>query len=804
MPLSESILAELAVSLLAVRDPAARARFIATAVAEHFPESICIIYKISPADKLPEPLAAAGDPSLSEVGAPDFGAVLEALAGSGTFILRPGIALRREDFAHLAVNRPVVSLGYLAIRASGGPDGEHPGPPAGILEIASFRSAFSVAGLESIMPIAGLAAAALQSAEQLEQERRVSLDSIHRMSQLYDLEKSLNATLELDQVSALAPEKIRAMLDCQAVHLWLFDGEILRLMASSGDDATVTAQMSARPGDSYVADMAEEGEALLITDPKDERLARRNARLGPSPATPPITNTLVVPLLQDEAEVGVLEAVNKSGEKPFDDDDSFFLTTMAETVSSALKNATLMHAERKLEILETLVHVSSEITSTLRLDRLLQIIVNNPQTVLPYDRCAIALDNRGVLQLKSVSGRQSLPLGDIQVDQLNVLLGWLAMQPNVIYLKLQKGEKREFELPRIVLQHFELTGNRGLYSCPLYDDQGRVGLLLYEAVNPDFLDLPHIEMIKILAGQATVAIRNALLYREVPLISLLEPLAKRRRALFRDRRGRRVVYSVASAVVLLFLLFCPFPMRVNGHATVAPLHTVNIQAPLDGNVSAVYAREGQSVEAGQPLGALNDWQWRANLTSAEAGYRAAQLTMEQDLANGSARAGADRMQADMLHAQLEQVRRHLDDAQMRSPIAGVVTTPNLQNAVGQHLDAGANFAQVLDLSSAVVDIAVAQGDVRFVLPGQHAGIKLDSFPQRVWRGSVQIVSPEAQPLDGDRAFVARVPLDNNRALLRAGMNGDAKIFVGYRPAGYVLLRKPFFWIWHTLWDWIGW
>ncbi|HVC46777.1 MAG TPA: efflux RND transporter periplasmic adaptor subunit [Terracidiphilus sp.] len=804
MRLLESILADLSVSLLAARDPAARARIIANAVAEQFPDSTCIIYKISPTDKPLEPLAAAGDSSLSGVEAPAFAAILQDFAGSRPAVLLSGASLRREDFAHLTVNRPVVSLGYLALRSSGEFSAEDPESLIGVLEIASFHSVLSADDLESLEPIARLAAAALHSADQLEHERRDSLHSIHRMSQLYDLEKSLNATLELREVSALAPQKIRPMLNCQAIHLWLFDGEILRLMASSGEDATVTPEMSIRTGESYVADMAEEGEVLLIDNPGDERLARRNARLGTSPATPPLTNTLLVPLLQDEVEVGVLEAINKSGGRPFDDDDTFFLSTMAETVSSALKNATLMHAERKLEILETLVHVSSEITSTLRLDRLLQIIVNNPQTVLPYDRCSIALDNRGALQLKAVSGRQSLPLGDIQVDQLNDLLRWLALQPNVLYLKWREGEQREFELPRVVRHHFEVTGNCAIYSYPLNDDQGRVGLLLYEAVNPDFLDLPHIEMIKILAGQATVAIRNALLYREVPLISLLEPLAQRKRALFRNQRSRRIVYSGAAALTLLFLLFFPLPMRIKGHAVVDPLHTVNIQAPLDGNVSAVDVREGQSVEAGQPLGALNDWQWRADLTSAEARYRAAQLTMEQDLASGSARAGADRMQTDLMRAQLEQVQRHLQDAQMRSPITGVVTTPNLQNAVGQHLDAGANFAQVLDLSSAVVDIAVAQGDVRFVAPSQRAGIKLDSFPQRVWHGSVQIVSPEAELLNGDRVFVARVPLENNRALLRAGMSGDAKIFVGYRPAGYVLLRKPFFWIWHTLWDWIGW
>jgi transcriptional regulator with GAF, ATPase, and Fis domain len=126
----------------------------------------------------------------------------------------------------------------------------------------------------------------------------------------------------------------------------------------------------------------------------------------------PITTALLVPLMQDEAEVGVLEAVNKDGGGAFDDDDQFFLTAMAETVSNALKNATLLFAERKLEILEALVRVSSEITSTLRLERLLQIVVNSPQNVLPFECCALALDHRGRLQLKAVSGMTSLPLGD--------------------------------------------------------------------------------------------------------------------------------------------------------------------------------------------------------------------------------------------------------------------------------------------------------------------------------------------------------------------------------------------------------
>jgi hypothetical protein len=36
------------------------------------------------------------------------------------------------------------------------------------------------------------------------------------------------------------------------------------------------------------------------------------------------------------------------------------------------------------------------------------------------------------------------------------------------------------------------------------------------------------------------------------------------------------------------------------------------------------------------------------------------------------------------------------------------------------------------------------------------------------------------------------------------MDGRAKIFAGYRAAGFVLLRAPALWIWEKLWDWIGW
>ena len=795
-PVNEAAL-EVGAMLLSTPDTTARASIIASAIVTQLPNCACAVHRFihEEEENAWTVIGLAGDISPSP-----------EMAGSGNRLMAPMVLespeiliytsadILREDYAHLSIARSVSSIAYIPLLLDE--------DLAGVVEILFFSGTPKLQDFEAIAPVIQLAPAAILAAENADAQRQDLLDSVHRMSQLYDLEKSLNATLEMEAVTALIPVKAAAMLPCQAIHLWMFDGEVLRLIATHGIDATVEAGMTQSAGEGYAADMAEEGEALLIADASDERLAARNARLDPASGAMPVTNALLVPLMEGDAEIGILEAINKE-DGVFDDDDQFLMMSIAETVASALKNASLMLAERKLEILKALVHVSGEITSTLRLDRLLGIIVNSPQNVLPYERCAVALDQRGKLQLKSVSGMATLPLGDLTVERLNQLMRWLSSQNEILHLRQNDEGSDKNDLPAPVAEYFAATGFRALYAIPLADDQGRLGVLTYESGRPDFLDVPHVEMIKILAAQATVAIRNAMLYREVPLISIIEPLVRKKRAFLSSRRRRWMTLGIALECAL-FLSFCPLPMRLAGDAVVAPQHLVTIDAPVDGNVTAVYAREGQRVTTGQVLGAMNDWQWRANLASTEARYQQAMLVMENDLAHGAAQSGADREQAEFLRAEMERARARVDDAQLRSPIDGIVVTPALGNTAGKHLVAGDVFAQVLDLSTAVVLISIPERDTVLMSPGETVAIKLDSYPQRTLRGTVSVVSPEAKAGDGERTFTAVVPLSNADASLRAGMTGRGKISLGWKPAGYVMLRRPALWIWQTLWNWIGW
>jgi RND family efflux transporter MFP subunit len=794
-PVNEAVI-ELAAHLLNAADRPSRATVIASTITSLLPDCACVVHQYQP-DQDPLPwtiVGAAGDVSLVVAQHPGNWLFESPESFPAIGQIYESSRLKREAYAHVNVPRSVSSLAYLPV--------ETEMALAGAIEIIAFSRAIDPQQLNDLAPIVRLAGPALHSAALLEEQRQTLLDSVHRMSQLYDLEKSLNATLELDAVTALAPAKAASILPCQAIHLWLFDGPELRLASRAGTDDTVEVGATQAPGEGYVADMAEEGEPLLIADASDERLLARNAGRSDSSKIPPVINALVVSLMQDEAEIGVLEAVNRA-DRPFDEDDEFLLTAIAETVSNALKNASLMLAERKLEILKVLVHVSSEITSTLRLDRLLQIIVNSPQKVLPFELCAIALDARGRLQLKAVSGMTSLPIGDAQVERQQELARWLSAQDDSLHLRrTEDGDTSE--LPREVARHFDASGYRALCSLPLADDQGRLGVLWYESSDPDFLGVAQIEMIKVLAGQATVALRNALLYREVPLMAILAPLAQKKAALLRSTKGRRIAYAASATAIVLFLCFCPMPMRVAGQAVIAPQRLVTVTAQEEGNVDRVFVREGDHVNAGDLLASMNDWEWRSQLASAEAKYRESMLEMQADLARGSEQAGADRARAEFLRSEVERIRAQVESAQLRSTIAGIVATPNVQSAAGKHLQTGASFAQILDLSFAECQIAVSQRDVPLIRSGQRVSIKLDSYPQSTWRETVSRLSPQAEVGEGERTFAVQVPISNQGGILRAGMAGRGKIFVGWRPVGYVLLRTPALWIWQTIWNWIGW
>jgi multidrug efflux pump subunit AcrA (membrane-fusion protein) len=179
--------------------------------------------------------------------------------------------------------------------------------------------------------------------------------------------------------------------------------------------------------------------------------------------------------------------------------------------------------------------------------------------------------------------------------------------------------------------------------------------------------------------------------------------------------------------------------------------------------------------------------------------------MNQALAtNDGTEAGVERVQADYWSAELGRAQQLLEKAQLRSPIEGVVATPHVETFAGRKLQQGDSFAEVVNTSQAVVDVAIDDVDAGLLKHGQKAAVKLNSYPTRTFHGDVQIVSPKASLFKDETVFFARVGVPNADAAIRAGMEGRGKVRVGWYPAGYVFFRRPFLWLYAKIWYWFGW
>ncbi|HZN04103.1 MAG TPA: efflux RND transporter periplasmic adaptor subunit [Candidatus Polarisedimenticolia bacterium] len=153
-------------------------------------------------------------------------------------------------------------------------------------------------------------------------------------------------------------------------------------------------------------------------------------------------------------------------------------------------------------------------------------------------------------------------------------------------------------------------------------------------------------------------------------------------------------------------------------------------------------------------------------------------------------------------------RRYLEDKLMRisivSPISGVITTPKLEQRVGELVHQGDLIAKVHDLSTVTAEIAVSEYEISDVQVGQKVELRARSYPGRSFHGTVTSIAPTfsrgLEPSAG-KSIVVTTRLDNPSLLLKPEMTGTAKIHCGQTRVLSLLTRR----LSHTLrlefWSW---
>jgi cobalt-zinc-cadmium efflux system membrane fusion protein len=232
----------------------------------------------------------------------------------------------------------------------------------------------------------------------------------------------------------------------------------------------------------------------------------------------------------------------------------------------------------------------------------------------------------------------------------------------------------------------------------------------------------------------------------------------------------------------------PTTLDANGTVTPDVNSTIHVTSQGSGRVVELKVRLGDFVQKGQVLlsihssdlaGAFSDYQ------KAVADERLSQkfLDRAQSLFSHGALAEKDLQQADDTEEKakldVQAAEQHVrllggDPAhptsliELRAPIAGTIVEQNISGFEGiKSLDNSPNLFTIADLTQVWVVSDVYENDLGEVEVGDTAEIRLNAYPDRIYRGKVVDISRVLDP--ATRSAKVRIVLSNRDGSLRPGM-----------------------------------
>jgi len=644
------------------------------------------------------------------------------------------------------------------------------------------------------------AAPALDLALKAEKKSVGMLQAIERLTNLYDLSKAFGSTIDLGDLNEIIVRKAVDFGVAEVASLWLLEVETtdLVLAATAVNENYDVENPPDAVGGSIVGDLLVAQKTLRDNSvAPDTALAKENEGY-------PIRSALAFPLVEDGKPVGALVLVNKRGRlAEFNPEDQELLLDLSRQAVRALRNARQHEAEKKVEELDALLAVSREITATLDLDKVMQKIVNASAALITYDQCAIAIMDKGNLRVGALSGALQLDRHDPKIQATEDLLEWVFFSGADLGVTQEPDGKIQTDRPETEEKFrafFEKTGFRSFNALLLNDEEGKLGVLAFMRQKPLVLDENKQDLLAILVNQATVAVRNAQLYKQVPLPGFLRPFAGRRQQFMEIPRRRRLAWGIGAAAALIFLIAVPWRLRVSGPARILPGRRAAVTAGVDGTVLSVLHHEGDTVPAGEVIATLDPQMYRAALADAQSALAIAESDVARYREAGDSAALFEATsKREEMKAKIALEQDRLARTQLVSPAAGIIVTPRIEERVGQYFTKGSELCVVADVGTVVAEVAIPENDATLVQPDEPVAIKLNTYPTRLFRGSVTRPGTHVRQEDKDRFIVAEVRIENADGLLKTGMQGQAKVSTVRIPLIAAIFRGPVRWAWNKIW-----
>lgn len=632
-------------------------------------------------------------------------------------------------------------------------------------------------------------------------------EEVERLRLLHEISLEFSASLDFDELLPKVFHRVLAALGAEGGSIWIADGDVLRCRIAIGGRGERLVGAEVPIGHGFVGDAAQQQKTTVVTQAQaDPRFAPEVDRSSQMIAL----NVMATAMVAGGTTVGAIQVTNKvTGAGVFDDRDRDLLEGLAATAAVALRNAKLHAAEKRAGDLAVLLDISREITATLDLDRVLQTVVNVASRALPFDRAAVGLYEKGKCDIRAVAGEETVDPKDPKLQDLVARAEWAAGRGEPLYLsdRVAPGSDAERMFVTIFGQDLESDAIvSGLY-LPLKDEEGVLGVLVFESKGADFATDTQREVAMILANQTAVALRNAQLYHQTPMVDALGALAAKREA-FRAIPGRRIrAYAAAAAVALAALLFIRWPFRVPGDAAAfRPSAYAPVRAAVAGVLERIPVAEGAVVARGAPLAYLRTTSLRAEREATVAEAASADRLASLAASRGDpSEERLHRIRGDALRREVALLDEELELSTLRAPVSGVVLTPHVQDRVGTSVEEGDLVVTVGRTDSLELDFGVAQRDIGRVRPGQEVRLRVDAMPQRTFSGIVRSVAPVPSDSAGadEVHYPVRAIVANPDGALKPSMSAYVRVLTDPASAATRVFRSPVRWarlLWWRIWS----
>ncbi|CAA7623901.1 efflux RND transporter periplasmic adaptor subunit [Magnetospirillum sp. UT-4] len=205
--------------------------------------------------------------------------------------------------------------------------------------------------------------------------------------------------------------------------------------------------------------------------------------------------------------------------------------------------------------------------------------------------------------------------------------------------------------------------------------------------------------------------------------------------------------------------------------TLRAVNGVDISASVAGLVREIAFESGQPVRKGHVLLRLDAEVERSNLRSAQADADLARISAERQRTlvrtDTVSRAALDKAEAELKvrEAAVAGYKAVIDKKTVQAPFDGIVGVRKVD--LGQYLQPGQAIVSLQDLSVLLADFTVSQRDLGALKPDEPIRLTTDSWPGRVFEGTISAVEPRVDAATGMIAAQARFP--NPDGALRPGM-----------------------------------